>query len=155
MESSNVAAALLTQDYYDLFPGNLYFRMGFRIVRSNGELTITCPSGGRPLVLQIKSIPHSAVDRSGKHKHVAAVFVGTTEMTEAARQLYEFYHLTPAEARLAALIVSGYSLHAAANKLHISKNTARTHMKRIYDKTEMHRQVDLVRLVASGARPPH
>ncbi len=124
-------------------------------IRSNGEIAITCPSGGRPLVLQIKSIPHSAVDRSGKHKHVAAVFVGTTEMTEAARQLYEFYHLTPAEARLAALIVSGYSLQAAASKLHISKNTARTHMKRIYDKTEMHRQVDLVRLVANGAMPPH
>jgi DNA-binding CsgD family transcriptional regulator/PAS domain-containing protein len=125
------------------------------IVRSNGELAITCPSGGRPLVLQIKPIPHSVIDRSGKHKHVAAVFVGTTEMTEAARQLYEFYHLTPAEARLAALIVSGYSLHEAASKLHISNNTASTHMKRIYDKTEVHRQVDLVRLMSNGATPPH
>jgi DNA-binding CsgD family transcriptional regulator len=125
------------------------------VARSNGELTITCPSGGRPLVLQIRSIRHSAADRSGKHKQVAAVFVGTAEMTEAARQLSESYHLTPAEARLAALIVGGYSLHAAANRLHISKNTARTHMKRIYDKTELHRQTDLVRLVANGAMPPH
>jgi DNA-binding CsgD family transcriptional regulator len=63
--------------------------------------------------------------------------------------------MTPAEARLTALIVSGHSLHAAATCLSITKNTARTHMKRIYVKTETHRQVDLVRLLANSAMPPH
>jgi DNA-binding CsgD family transcriptional regulator len=122
---------------------------------SNSEITITCPSGAPPMYLRIKSIPHSAIDRDGRHKQVVAVFTGTTEMTGTIRRLYDLYHLTPAEARLAALIVGGYSLHAAACRLHISNNTARTHMKRIYDKTETHRQVDLIRLVANGAMPPH
>jgi DNA-binding CsgD family transcriptional regulator len=63
--------------------------------------------------------------------------------------------MTPAEARLTTLIVSGHSLLAAATELHITKNTARTHMKRIYVKTETHRQVDLVRLLANSAAPPH
>ncbi len=128
---------------------------GEGMTRSNGEIAITCPSGGPPLVLRIKALPHSAIDKGGKHKKVVAIFTGTSEMMETARQLYDFYHLTPAEARLAALIVSGYSLHTAARKLCISHNTARTHMKRIYDKTATHRQVDLIRLVVNRAMPPH
>ena len=103
------------------------------MTRSDGEIAITCPSGAPPLVLRIKAIPHSAIDKGGKHKQVVAIFTGTSEMMETARQLYDFYHFTPAEARLAALIVSGHSLHTAARKLCVSQNTARTHMKRIYD----------------------
>lgn len=122
----------------------------------NGEITIAGPSGARPLLLRIKPIPHSAIDRGGRYKQVVAVFADVaTGATDTARQLHESYHLTPAEARLAALIVCGYTLHAAACSLHISNNTARTHMKRIYDKTETHRQVDLIRLVANHAMPPH
>jgi DNA-binding CsgD family transcriptional regulator/PAS domain-containing protein len=124
--------------------------------RSNSEIiTITCPSGAPPMFLRIKSIPHSAIDQDGRPKQVVAVVTMATEMTGTIRRLYDLYHLTPAEERLAALIVGGYSLHAAACRLHISNNTARTHMKRIYDKTETHRQVDLIRLVANGATPPH
>src|SRR5262249_40722153 len=111
--------------------------------------------GAPPMLLRIKSIPHSTIDEGGRHRQVVAVFTGATEMTEIAHQLHDIYHLTPAEARLAALIVRGYSLHAAACRLHISNNTARTHMKRIYDKTETHRQVDLIRRVANGAMPPY
>jgi DNA-binding CsgD family transcriptional regulator len=122
---------------------------------SNGEIAVTCLSGAPPLILRIKAIPHSAIDKGGKPKKVVAIFAGTSEMAETAQQLYDFYRFTPAEARLAALIVSGYSLHTAARKLCVSRNTARTHMKRIYDKTATHRQVDLIRLVANRAAPPH
>jgi DNA-binding CsgD family transcriptional regulator/PAS domain-containing protein len=119
------------------------------------EIAISGPLGDPPLVLRIAPIRHSAVDRTGRRKPVAAVFTRPIESTETARQLCEFYHLTPAEARLTTLIVSGHSLLAAAAELHITKNTARTHMKRIYVKTETHRQVDLVRLLGNSAAPPH
>ncbi len=122
---------------------------------SDSAIVVTCRSGAPPLLLRIRSIPHSAIYQGGRQKHVVAVFTGTTEMTELVRQLHDLYHLTPAEARLAALILRGYSLHAAARSLHVSNNTARTHMKRIYDKTETHRQVDLIRLVAGGTMPWH
>jgi len=68
-------------------------------------------------------------------------------------RLCELFRLTPAEARLAGLIANGRSLMVAATELHITKNTARTHMKRIYAKTETHRQVDLVRLIAPWLEP--
>ena len=63
--------------------------------------------------------------------------------------------MTPAEARLAALICGGHSLLTAAAELRITKNTARTPLQRIDAKTESHRQVDLVRLLASNRIPPH
>jgi DNA-binding CsgD family transcriptional regulator/PAS domain-containing protein len=128
---------------------------GNGLTGSNSALAITCRSGAPPMLLRIRSIPHSAISKGGRQSHVVAVFTGTTEMTESVRQLHDVYHLTPAEARLAALILRGYSLHAAARRLHVSNNTARTHMKRIYDKTETHRQVDLIRLVGGGAMRRH
>jgi len=124
--------------------------------KPNSEIAITCPSGVPHLLLRIKSIPHSAIDEGGRHRQVVAVFAVTTETAQTAQQLHESYHLTPAEARLATLIVRGYTLHAAACSLHISNNTARTHMKRIYGKTDTHRQADLIRLAAANGRtPPH
>lgn len=121
---------------------------------SASTIAVTCRSDAPPMLLQIRPIAHSAIYGGGR-KHVVAVFAGTTAMTDTANRLHDLYHLTPAEARLAALILRGYSLHAAACTLHVSDNTARTHMKRIYDKTETHRQVDFIRLVAGGAMPRH
>jgi DNA-binding CsgD family transcriptional regulator/PAS domain-containing protein len=121
---------------------------------SNSAIAITCRSGARPMLLRIRSIARSANHKGGRQKHVVAVFAGTTEMNESVDELHDLYHLTPAEARLAALILRGYSLHAAARTLRVSNNTARTHMKRIYDKTQTHRQVDFIRFVA-GAMPRH
>src|SRR5258708_22205572 len=119
------------------------------------EIAISGPPRDPPLVLRIAPIRHSAVDRTGRRRPVAAVLTRPIEPTETAPQLYKFYHMTPAEPRLTTLIVSGHSLLAAATELHITKNTARTHMKRNYVKTETHRQGDLVRLLANSAPPPH
>jgi DNA-binding CsgD family transcriptional regulator/PAS domain-containing protein len=120
------------------------------------EIAISGPPGNPPLVLRIAPIRHSAVDRAGRRRPVAAVFTTRPiESTETAGHLCEFYRMTPAEARLTTLIISGYSLLAAAAELHITKNTARTHMKRIYLKTEIHRQVDLIRLLGNSVAPPH
>jgi DNA-binding CsgD family transcriptional regulator/PAS domain-containing protein len=119
------------------------------------EIAISGPPDNPPLILRIARIRHSAVDKTGRQRPVAAVFTRPIDSTETARHLCEFYHMTPAEARLTTLIVCGHSLLAAATELHITKNTARTHMKRIYLKTETHRQVDLVRLLGISAAPPH
>lgn len=55
------------------------------------------------------------------------------------------YNLTNAEARLIGLLTLGQGLFEAADELGITKNTARTHMRNIYSKVGMHRQVDLIR----------
>jgi DNA-binding CsgD family transcriptional regulator len=66
-------------------------------------------------------------------------------------RLQQIYGLTPAEARLAALLVEGKRLRTAAADLEISFETARTHLKRIFSKTNSESQADLVRLLLNLA----
>jgi DNA-binding CsgD family transcriptional regulator/PAS domain-containing protein len=58
------------------------------------------------------------------------------------------YHLTKAESRLINLLARGRGLFEAASELGITKNTARTHMRHIYSKVGIHRQTDIIRLLA-------
>jgi DNA-binding CsgD family transcriptional regulator/ketosteroid isomerase-like protein len=59
------------------------------------------------------------------------------------------FGLSAAQQRLAAEIVRGHTLPAAARTLGISGNTARTHLNRIFDKTGVHGQAALVRILLS------
>ncbi len=65
-------------------------------------------------------------------------------------RLERFYGLTPAEAKLTILLVQGLSLDKAAEKLNVSLNTVRTHLKGIFTKTGANRQSEVVRIVLSG-----
>jgi DNA-binding CsgD family transcriptional regulator len=58
--------------------------------------------------------------------------------------LIKLYGLTRGEATLAANLMRGESIEEAAAKLFISPHTARTHLKRIFMKTDTHRQTELV-----------
>jgi len=60
------------------------------------------------------------------------------------RALISLYGLTRGEATLAGKLVQGKSIEEAATELFISTNTARTHLKRIFMKTDTHRQPELV-----------
>lgn len=59
------------------------------------------------------------------------------------------FGLTPAEARLAALLASGKSLEHAGDALGVTRETARSRIKSIFQKTDTHRQGQLVALLAS------
>lgn len=60
------------------------------------------------------------------------------------RALSSLYGLTRGEASLAAKLVQGKSIEDAAADLFVSPYTARTHLKRIFMKTDTHRQPELV-----------
>ena len=59
------------------------------------------------------------------------------------------YGLSAGQRRLAGFIADGRSLPDAAREMGISANTARTHLQRIYDKTGVHNQPALVRVLLS------
>lgn len=60
------------------------------------------------------------------------------------RALSSLYGLTRGESALASRLVQGKSIEEAAQELFISTHTARTHLKRIFMKTDTHRQTELV-----------
>lgn len=63
------------------------------------------------------------------------------------------YGLTPAQVRLATLIVTGNDLVDAARRLGVSVNTARTQLQRMFDKTGTRGQPALVRALLTVATP--
>jgi DNA-binding CsgD family transcriptional regulator/PAS domain-containing protein len=86
---------------------------------------------------------------------LAAVFVAHRDMpfvapTSMAEALFE---LTPAEARVFELVVTGHSQSQAAAMLGIKPSTLKTHLKRLYDKTGVQRQAELVLLAATLRLP--
>jgi DNA-binding CsgD family transcriptional regulator len=62
--------------------------------------------------------------------------------------LHSTFALTAAEARLAIRLASGAPLEVVAGELRISKETARTQLKSIFQRTGVHRQSELVGLLA-------
>ena len=65
--------------------------------------------------------------------------------------LSRVYGLTRGEAALARRLIHGKSLEEAAGELFISTHTARTHLKRIFMKTDTHRQPEfVVRMLLTG-----
>jgi DNA-binding CsgD family transcriptional regulator len=78
----------------------------------------------------------------------AAVFIGDAvaplEMpADALRLLYE---LTPAEQRVFELVVSGQPTAGIAERLGVAPSTVRTHLLRVFAKTDCHTRVELMKL---------
>lgn len=65
----------------------------------------------------------------------------------------EVYRLSPAQIRLARLIIDGHDLAGAADHLSVSINTLRTQLQRIFDKTGVRSQAALVRSLLSADAP--
>lgn len=113
--------------------------------------------GRRPLTALVAALCCRNALQNGET--VIVVLVNDPEHAPAldGQMLRGWYDLTPAEARLAALLASGLSLHEIIERLGIAANTARTHLKSIFGKTETRRQGELIRLLLSnptlGSRP--
>ncbi|WP_158298710.1 helix-turn-helix transcriptional regulator [Sphingomonas psychrotolerans] len=66
------------------------------------------------------------------------------------RAVRSAFGLTQAEFRLLEALYAGCSIPEAAHLLGVARSTARTHLQRVFDKTGVRRQADLMRVVACG-----
>jgi len=67
------------------------------------------------------------------------------------RRLQHLFGFTGTEAQLATRLAAGQTLTEAGAALQISRHTARQHLKEVFGKTGMHRQVDLALLLTRFA----
>lgn len=111
--------------------------------------------GGHGLAACI--VPAAAVAQDsgqGKGKGRAMITLralsGPTDLGETARQLFD---LTEAEGRLAAALAEGLSVAEAAQCHRIKISTARTHLARIFQKTGVRQQSQLVALLRNIHMP--
>jgi DNA-binding CsgD family transcriptional regulator/PAS domain-containing protein len=103
--------------------------------------------GQHPLKLQIAPLASS----SGRA--TVAIFVGEPERspTPDPTLLAGWLDLSPTEARLTAAIAGGGTIQRFSNEAGVSLNTTRTLLKRVFSKTGVSRQADLVRLALTCA----
>ena len=120
-------------------------------VDSGGMMLISRPSLKRPFSLIVAPRPSNQFELGPAHS-AAIIFVSDpeSEIETDHAVLARLFGLTPAEGKLATLLMQGKSLEHTAEELSITHETARTHLKRVFDKTSTHRQGELVRLLLTA-----
>jgi len=115
-------------------------------LRPIGALTVSCR--GRP-PLQLLVSPVHGFDLDDAHPVRAIVFV--SDPAQKVRPTYDtvraLFELTPAEYRVATLLVDGHGPTAIAKMVGVSRNTVKSQLASIYRKTGTSRQAQLVRLL--------
>jgi DNA-binding CsgD family transcriptional regulator len=102
--------------------------------------------GGRPLIVEFIPLPFVARDVFARAVAVALLTDLDARAAPSDQRVAQIFGFTPGEARLAVLIGAGDSLKSAASQLGIAEATARNVLKRIFDKTDVSRQAELVAL---------
>jgi DNA-binding CsgD family transcriptional regulator len=130
-------------------------RAATRYGGSNAEL----PPGGAMRILrpasrsqlQVTVIPAPEQSLLAGKQQYALVFLSDLSSVSGSRAtlMRQLYRLTPAECRLADLLLEGLDVREAAERLRITLETARFHLKRVLSKTGARRQTELMRLMLS------
>ncbi len=116
------------------------------------ELFILPRRGGKsPLTLLVAPVTRRIM--FGFQPIAAAIFVIDQDRRSLCRSelLQDVFSMTAREAELAARLAQGQNLVLAARRMAIRPATARSYLKRVFAKTETHRQAELAGLVNSIA----
>jgi DNA-binding CsgD family transcriptional regulator/PAS domain-containing protein len=126
-----------------------------KCTRAAGAVTVSRP-GRRPLHVVVApfrsegpSLGHS-LGGAMPRRTAAIVFLHDPEEKASlpSETLRLLFGLTPAEARLALAMLDGRSLAEAADLHRVGRETVRSQMKSVFQKTGTRRQAELVRLLA-------
>lgn len=117
------------------------------------RLRVERPSGGPVIAIVAQPIAGPAFLRGGAAAAVALFVTEPGSRTGPSPEtIRDLFQLTPAEAQLAATLANGASLIDAADRLGVTHNTVRGHLRAIFAKTGVRRQSQLVHLL--NARLP-
>jgi DNA-binding CsgD family transcriptional regulator len=117
-------------------------------------LAVHRPAGGHPLTVRVVAVRGGGgVPAPGQP--AAALLVSDPDRLAPAPagHLRELYGLTPAEARVAAAVLDLEPLDDIAGRLAVSVNCIRIHLQHVFEKTDTHRQAELVRLLMAHRLP--
>jgi DNA-binding CsgD family transcriptional regulator len=101
-----------------------------------------------PLIAHVLPLRLSGLDVFAGAVSILFLTPITQQHGPAPELLQALFDLTPAEARVASMLVDGLSVETISETHGVSRNTVRTQLKSIFAKTGIDRQADLVRLLA-------
>jgi DNA-binding CsgD family transcriptional regulator len=126
---------------------------------AGGALALPRQASAVPLVVLVcplRGTLRDKISRLGEPRSTVALFIKDTTLAGKAQLndvLMQFYQLTSAEARVAAIFAAGFGTVGASQHLGVSENTVKTHAKRIYEKMGLKGHGDLVQLFGRLAVP--
>lgn len=116
------------------------------------RLIINRPNGTGRVLVNIKGLNYQSPGQPECRRMLIVSFFDLSQKVPIDEDLLQSaYDLTASEIRVCSLLANNESVEGVAEKLRISPNTARTHIKRIYSKTGSSRQSDLVKLMMNAA----
>ncbi len=118
-------------------------------VAPGGVAIVHRPSLRQPFVLVVSRLTGATKLADDPSHPRAVVLIKDPSKADGANPglLIDLFGLTRREAEVAAAVVAGHGLHAAAQQLGIALTTARTHLQHVFEKTHTRRQSELTSLV--------
>jgi DNA-binding CsgD family transcriptional regulator len=114
--------------------------------RRGSSFTCSRPSGKRPYVIHI--LPRTATSADPSAATALVIIIDPEREIEPPKMLVRrLFGLTNAEVDVALRVMRGDGLKPIAADLGLSRATVNTHLQHIFDKTDTHRQAELVRLL--------
>jgi DNA-binding CsgD family transcriptional regulator len=107
---------------------------------------------GGTLLVAACAIPHPA-DPTAEGAVLLRLIDPASARLPTADALQDQFGFTPTEAALAIDILAGNDLAASATRRRITRNTARVHLRHLFEKTGARRQAELVRLLLLCPQP--
>jgi len=116
-------------------------------VPDGSSLLLERRSGGP--ALRVTVTPFAAAMAARPSDLAALVYVSDpgSKPQSRAESMRKLYKLTPAEGRIADLLLEGLEVREVSQRLGVTLETARFHVKRVLAKTGVRRQSELVRLM--------
>jgi DNA-binding CsgD family transcriptional regulator len=162
--ASNTAKAALADDEdLVLRAGVLHFRdrrvdRKFRDVLAWAAATLdfgySAMHGARPLVVEAgEGLPTRIYWIIARSEMIILTLAANRLDPRRLELAAAVYDLSPAQLRLAALIVEGLPLTDIAERMGVTVNTARTHLNRVFDKVGVRTQPALVRVLLTAISP--
>jgi DNA-binding CsgD family transcriptional regulator len=112
-----------------------------------GSFLCARPSGRRPYVLHVLPLEPNSVAAPQNGRAMVIIVDPERQPEPPATLLRHLYDLTKGEAQVALLVMRGAGLTPIAEELSVSLTTVKTHLQHVFDKTGVHRQAELVRLL--------
>jgi len=119
---------------------------------TGGTLALPRQESAVPLIVLVCPLRGSGrckIGRLGEPRSAVALFIKDPALAGAQVDdvLMQFYHLTPAETRVATMLGAGFGTVGVSRHLAVSENTVKTHTKRIYEKMGLKSQRELAQLL--------
>jgi DNA-binding CsgD family transcriptional regulator len=105
------------------------------------------------MVVHVLPVSGAASDVFALARTIIVVTPVVPRDVPAAKVIQGLFDLTPGEAKIAALIGAGDQPREAAAQLGIAEETARSFLKRVFAKTGVRRQAELVALLGGASLP--